>query len=133
MSIPKKVHIVLKMVIPEDGEQYTTIIGVYAYKPDATKVIRKEMANWLYNNAHAILDAEADMAAHTGDEGQYNAIMQQKELTKTLLRAPMKSLKESMYGKSGKWSPRGKYWMRPRWVIDTQKLTPKSTKKSTKK
>ena len=27
-------------------------------------------------DAYAILNAEADSAAHTGDEGQYNAIMQ---------------------------------------------------------
>ena len=30
-------------------------------------------------DAYAILNAEADSAAHTGDEGQYNAIMQTKD------------------------------------------------------
>ena len=126
MSSPKNVHIVLEMVIPEDGEQYTTIVGVYEYKPDANKVIRENIVNWLYDNDEGPFPLDL---LNEKDKRRAKKDLRRGQSVETVLKSSsLKSLKKEMYGKSGEWSPRGDYWMRPRWTIDTRKLT-KSTKK----
>ena len=96
-TIPRNVHIVHETVIPEDGEQYSKIVGVFAYKRDATKLVKKLMMDY-------IKDHDIGSAKTT------------------------KKLNALMYGPTGKWSPRGKFWMRPRWSIETHKLIPRTKK-----
>lgn len=97
----KNIHIVYETRIPEDGEQYSKIIGVFAYKPDATKFIKSSMIEWALDN----------------------------EFTVDSKKQSLESLKGILYGRTREWSPQGKFWMRPRWSITSHKLTPKSKKK----
>ena len=99
----KNIHIVKETITPEDGERYSNIIKVFAYKSDATKFIKKLMIEYIH-------DEELD-----GYDNVDQASTQQ-------------NIKTIIYGQTGKYSGRGKFWMRPDWSIETYKLTPKSTK-----
>lgn len=155
-STPKKVHIVLETVIPEDGERYTSVVAVFSYKPDANRCVKNEMINWLWNNHEYYANRGDREVSHRkkpngplvseivkdnspDDIRNVDRILRSKWYKEKglyvhqfdfLSTAPMDTLTRAMYDKGV--NDGEETWMRPRWHIETCKLTPKSQKRGKK-
>tara|TARA_A100001015_G_scaffold306896_1_gene401902 strand:- start:1787 stop:2140 length:354 start_codon:yes stop_codon:yes gene_type:complete len=99
---PKNIHIVRRtQIIDDDGEQTHEIKGLFANKPDTERLIKELMVDYLL------------FGVATHDPEDFHPDTQ---------KIPMTVLNEAMYGPTGKWSPEGKFWERPRWTVETHKL-----------